>query len=301
MIEGTPTMTTIAVTGATGNLGGLVIDRLLALGVPAADVVPLVRSPEKGERFAPRGMSPRVASYDDPDGFRQALAGVDRLVLISSPSLENVVRLRQLHGAVMAVYDAGVSQLAYVGLADPEEYAFGLEDVELATEHTIRAAGVPYTFLRNSVYLDELAPELHVALASGELLSITGDQTLNWAPRADQAAAIAASVLDERHVGKTYNLVGPQRYTYADIAAMLSEATGTNITYRCAPAEDVILALTAGGMDAEHARGMVTVFQQAIASGKWPTTGNDIERLSGHTGRVTVASIADLVERDGRG
>lgn len=288
-------MITIAVTGATGHLGGLVIERLLALGFPAGDIVPVVRSTVKGERFVSRGLSPRVASYDDADGFRSALAGVDKLVLISSPSLDNVVRLRQFHGAVMAAYDAGISHIAYVGLSDPEEYAFGLEDVELATEHTIRATGVPFTFLRDSVYLDELAPELRVALASGELLSVTGDATMNWAPRADQAAAIAASVVDDRHLGQTYNLVSPQRYTYADVARMLSDATGKNIIHRTAPPEEVIAALVAGGMDAEHAESMVTVFQRGIAEGKWPTTGNDIKHLSGYSGIPTSEYLANLV------
>lgn len=125
-------MPTIAVTGATGHLGGLVIDHLITSGLPAGDVIPLVRSVEKGERFVARGMSPRVASYDDPDGLARAIERVDKLVLISTPSLDNAVRLHQLHGAVMTAHGAQLTQLAFVGLSDPEERPFGLEDVDLA-------------------------------------------------------------------------------------------------------------------------------------------------------------------------
>ena len=290
-------MPTIAVTGATGHLGGLVIDHLVTLGVAAADVIPLVRSAEKGERFVARGMAPRVASYDDPAGFARAVAGVDKLVLISPPTLDNAVRLHQLHGAVMAAHAAQLTQLAWVSLSDPEERPFGLEDVDLAIEHSIRAAGIPFTFLRNSVYLDELAPELAVAAASGELVSATDNHTMNWAPRADQAAAIAGAVTQDGHIGATYNLVSPEPYTYDDVAALLSEATGRHVIHRTAAATTVIPALIDGGMGPEHAESMVRDFHAAIATGKCHTTSSDIARLSGHTGHPTADYLAALAKR----
>lgn len=291
-------MSTIAVTGATGNLGGLVIDHLLTLGVPAGDIVPFVRSEEKGAAFAARDMAPRVASYDDPESFERALDGIDKLVLISPPSFPNELRLHQLHGAVMAATRANLTQLAWVSLSDPEQRAFGLEDVDLAIEHSILAAGIPYTFLRDSTYLDELGPELRVAAKSGELLSISGDGKLNWAPRANQAKAIASAVVQDGHLGKTYNLVAPEHYTYDDVARVLSEATGTQIVHRTAPADEVIDALTAGGMDAEHAESMVTYFQTSIATGKCRTVSDDIELLAGVSGRPTPEYFSLLLKRD---
>ncbi|MET8922531.1 NmrA family NAD(P)-binding protein [Streptomyces sp. NPDC004623] len=290
-------MSTIAVTGATGNLGGLVIDHLIASKVPAADVIPLVRSAQKGEAFAARGMAPRVATYDDPEGFARAIEGVDKLVLISPPELDNAKRLHQLHGAVMAARGAGLEQLALVSLADPEERPFGLEDVDLAIEYSIRAAGIPFTFLRNSVYLDELAGELAVAAATGELLSATDNHTMNWAPRGDMAAAIASAVMQDGHIGATYNLVSPEPYTYDDLAAQLSEATGRPVTHRVAPDSEVVAALIAGGMGQEHAESMVRDFQGAIAAGKCRTTGDDIEHLSGRSGRPTPHYLKALTER----
>lgn len=290
-------MTKLAVTGASGNLGGLVIDHLLTLRVAPANIVPLVRSNEKGERFAVKGMAPRVASYEDPDGFQEALRGIDKLVLISPPVLDNAKRLDLLHDAVMAAHALELSQLAWVSLSDPEERPFQLEDVDLAIEHSIRAAGLPFTFLRNSVYLDELAPELAVAVATGELVSATENHTMNWAPRANQAKAIAAAVTQDGHIGATYNLVSPELYTYDDIAKLLSEATGRSIAHRQAAPDEAIAALIKGGMSAESAAGMVESFQKAISTGKCHSIGNDIERLSGYTGRPTPAYLSELVSR----
>lgn len=289
-------MPTIAVTGSTGNLGGLVIDHLLEGGLPADEVIPLVRAASKGERFTARGMSPRLASYDDPDGFARAIEGVDRLVLISPPSLDNAVRLHQLHGAVMAAHSGHLTQLAFVSFSDAEQRPFGLEDVDLAIEHSIRAASIPFTFLRNSVYLEELAAELTVAAKSGELLSATGNHALNWAPRVSQAAAIAAAVTQDGHIGSTYDLVSPEPYTYDDVAALLSEAVGRQITHRLATPAEVDSALVEAGINPEHAHSVANDFHLAIASGTCRTTGNDIERLSGHSGAVTADDIAALVK-----
>jgi NAD(P)H dehydrogenase (quinone) len=242
-------------------------------------------------------MRPRVASYDDPAGFEAALIGVDKLVLISPPVLDNAKRLHLLHGAVMAANAAQLSQLAWVSLADPEERPFQLEDVDLAIEHSILATGMPFTFLRNSVYLDELGPELAIAAKSGELVSATENHTFNWAPRADMAAAIASSVVADGHLGKIYNLVGPRSYTYTDVAALLSEATGRTITHRQASPEDAIHALIEGGMESDSAKSMVEYFHSAIATGKCHTTGTDIERLAGRSGRPTPEYLTALVVR----
>jgi NAD(P)H dehydrogenase (quinone) len=293
-------MTTIAVTGATGNLGGLVIDHLLTMGVKAEDVVPLVRSVNKGESFHIRGMKPRVASYDNSSEFEQAMKGIDKLVLISPPILDNAKRLHMLHETVMAVHAAKIEHLALVSLADPEERPFRLEDVDLAIEHTVLALGIPSTILRNSVYFDELTTELSVAAKSGELVSATKNHTLNWAPRADQAAAIAAAVVGDSHIGKIYNLVSPVAYTYDDVASMLSKATGRLIKHRQVEPGEAVQTLVAAGVDPVYAYSIVHDFQKAIATGKCHTTGSNIKQLSGKSGQPTAeyfTTLLDCVEK----
>lgn len=290
-------MATIAVTGATGNLGGLVIDHLLAAGVEPENIVPLVRSADKGEGFSARGMKPRVATYDDSAGFEQAMKGIDKLVLISPPILDNAKRLHMLHGTVMAVHAAQISHLALVSLSDPEERPFRLEDVDMAIEHTVLAVGIPSTILRNSVYLDELTAELTVAAKSGELVSATANHTMNWAPRDDQAAAIAAAVSGDRHIGKIYNLVSPEAYTYDNVAVLLSEVAGRPITHRQAEPDEAVRALTAGGIGADYAHSIVHDFHKAIATGKCRTTVSDIELLSGRSGQPTAEYFSVLLRR----
>ncbi|MFF0228014.1 NmrA family NAD(P)-binding protein [Streptomyces sp. NPDC004629] len=286
-------MTTIAVTGATGRLGGRIIERLLEAGVAAADIAPLVRTHDKGAPFRERGMDVRVGSYDDPIALTAALAGVDKAVLVPPPSLDNAARIHQQHQAVRALHALDVSHLVLVSLADPERRPFGLEDVDLATEHIIRATGLPFTFMRNSVYMDELGPELGVAAKTGELVSATGNRPLNWVCRDDLATATATVLAGQGHEGRTYQLTNTELFTYDDLAALLSEVTGRTITHRLASAQETVQALTDGGMDAHHADMMAGSFHAAIAKDIFDTTAVDVQELTGRSPAVS----AELVRR----
>lgn len=284
---------TIAVTGATGRLGGRIIEQLLELGVAAADIAPLVRTHDKGAPWRERGMDVRVGSYDDPVALVAALAGVDKVALVPPPSLDNAVRVHQQHQAVRALHALDISDLVYVSLADPERRAFALEDVDLATEHIIRAIGLPFTFMRNSVYMDELGPELKVAAQTGELVSATGNQPLNWVYLDDLAAATATVLAGQGHHGRTYQLTNTELFTYDDLAALLGEVTGKAITHRQASPQEAVRALTAGGMDADHAQMMADSFHTAVAKDTFDTTSEDVREL---TGRAPTVS-AELVRR----
>ncbi|HJC59479.1 MAG TPA: NmrA family NAD(P)-binding protein [Candidatus Dietzia intestinigallinarum] len=291
-------MTTFAVTGATGHLGGLVIEKLLASGVPASEIAPVVRTHHKGAPFAAQGMDVRVGTYDDPIGLTAALHGVEKIVLISPPTLDNAQRLHQLYQAVLAIRATGVSQLLYVSLAAPEQRAFNLEDVDVAIEHSIRAMDLPFTFMRNSVYLDELVPELRAAAVSGQLVSTTEDQPLNWVARAHLAEAITAGLRDQKHLGQTYELTAPELFTYSDLAELLSGITGRQITHRRVSRDDAIEALDRAGMDREHATGMIDGFHSAIAARKFTDTSTAIADLTGRSAGLTAEVLQDLVGRE---
>lgn len=272
---------TIAVTGATGHLGGGVIEELLKLGTLPEDIVPIVRSAAKGAAFVSRGMSPRVASYEDPHALKDALAGLDKIVIVSPPELDNAVRVRLLQNVVLASHDVGIEHVVYSGLAAPQKQAFGLEDVELAIEYLIRSLGLPFTFVRNAVYFDELQGELEVAANSGELLSATDGQPLNWVLRRDMAAATAAILYEGDHLSKTYELTADQTFTYDDLATSLSESIGRPVTHRLVDSETVVSALVKGGMDPAHASGMVKTFQAGIAERKFTDENDVVYRLAG--------------------
>lgn len=170
------------------------------------------------------------------------------MVLISPPGDRgnSVDRLRLLLGAVFAAQGAGIKHLAYVGLAAPELRVFKLEDVELAVEHAIRAVGLPYTFLRNSVYFDELGPEINIAITTGELVSASGNGPLNWVPRSSLAEAAVEALLNDNNLNQTYELVAAETFTYDDLADAISAFTGRSITHSQAPRDDAKQALQAG-------------------------------------------------------
>lgn len=288
-------MTTIAVTGATGHLGGLIVDQLLEAGVSAAEIVPLVRSQKKARPFADKGTDVRIGSFDDPIQLAATLHGVDKIVLISPPTMDNAIRLQQLYQAVLAIQAIEVSQLVYVSLAHPELRAFGLEDVDMAIEHSIQAMGIPFTILRNGVYLDELIPELRAALSTGTLVSTTDDQPLNWVSRKLLATAITAGLLNDEHLSKTYELTASALFTYADLARLLGEAMGQDISLRNTSRADAIETLEQGGMTVEDATTMIDAFHAPIAARKFTTTSTAITELTGHDARLTVATIRQLL------
>ncbi len=275
---------TIAITGATGHLGGEIIEELLRLGTSSNSIVPVIRNKAKAATFARRGMSPRIASYEDHGALRNAFDGAREMVLISSPVLNNAIRVQQLHNAVTAAHSVGVKHLIYIGLAAPEKQAFGLEEVELATEYLIRALGVPFTFIRNGVYFDELRSELEIAAKTGVLPSATGNQPLNWALRRDMACAVAAVLHQKGHEWKTYELTAAQAFTYDDLATALSQTTGRRVTHHQTDPASAVRALTDSGMPSEHASTIVEDFQTPIAHRKF-TDHNDT--LTDFTGRPT--------------
>lgn len=271
----------IAVTGATGRLGGGIVDALLQRGAAPENIVPIARNAEKAARFMERGMSPRLAAFEDRDALQAAFEGMDKLIVISPPELNNGLRLRQIQNAIFAAVDAKVGHLINVGLVAPEKQAFGLEDVELSIEPMIRCLGIPYTLLRNTVYFDELKAELQVAAQSGELVSATNGQPLNWLLRQDMALATAVVADSGDHLSKGYDLTSTKLYTYEDLAKALGEVVGRPIVNRYAEPEAAIGALVNGGVTPRRAASIVNSFQGSIVASKFIDEDASIEVLTG--------------------
>src|SRR5512132_4620878 len=214
----------IAVTGATGGLGGRVARRLAERGMSQRLVVrDLGRAPELA------GAEAAAASYDDPESLRRAFEGARTLLMVSAS--EDPDRLR-LHGIVVgAATDAGVGRVVYTsfyGAAPDCTFTFGRDHWH--TEELIRASGLRHTFLRDNLYLDSLP--LMVG-ADGVIRGPAGDGRVAAVAR-DDIAAVAVAVLLEAgdgHDGRSYDMTGPAALTMAEIAAELSGATGRTIIY----------------------------------------------------------------------
>jgi NAD(P)H dehydrogenase (quinone) len=276
----------IVVTGATGKLGRLVIEGLL-LRVPAAEITAAVRDPGRAADLAARGVEVRQADYDEPDTLDAAIAGADRVLLISS---NNPPRAVAQHAAVIdAVKRVGVALLAYTSLwhADTSTAMPAIPNRE--TEPLIRAAGVPFTMLRNNLYAEVFAPQVLQAVATGTLIG-TGQGRTASATHADYAAAAVAVLTGDGHEGKVYELGADVPWSLRDLAAEISRAVGRDIAYQDVPPEQYRELLAAAGLPPTVVVAMLDT-RRAIAEGEFDGTPGDLSAL---IGRPTTP-LADVV------
>ncbi len=205
----------IVVTGATGHLGRLVVHGLLKK-VPAREIVAAVRSPEKAADLAASGVQVREADYSKPETLAAALAGADRLLLISS---SEVGKRAQQHAAVIdAAKRAGVGLIAYTSCLRADTSKLGLAAEHKATEERIRVSGLPYVFLRNGWYLENYTEHLGPALEHGAIPGSAGKGRVAAAARADYAAAAVAVLTATGNEKKIYELAGDFPFTMAELA-----------------------------------------------------------------------------------
>lgn len=238
-------MTNIAVTGATGQLGRLVIEKLKARVSDGQSVVALVRDPAKA---ADLGVEARAADYDKPETLTEALAGVDVLLLISSDAIGQ--RVSQHRNAIEAAKAAEVKRIAYTSILRADSTPIGLGVEHRATEAMIEESGLAYTLLRNSWYLENYAGAIAGALGSGAFIGSAGEGRISAATRADYAEAAAVVLTGEGHAGKTYELAGDESFSMADLAAETSRQTGRTLPYNDLPEDAYAKVLESIGLPA---------------------------------------------------
>ena len=217
-------MTTIAITGATGQLGRLTISAILRRD-PGADLVALVRDLDRGGDL---GVPLRQADYHQPEALRAALAGVDVLVLISSSDFND--RAGQHRNVIAAAKAAVVGRIVYTSILKGAASPLMLAPDHVATEAALAEAGIPATILRNGWYTENYTGSLGAALQAGMMIGAAGNAVLSTAPRADYAEALAVAALDAGTAGQTYEL-GGAGHTLAELAAEVSRQAGRDIPY----------------------------------------------------------------------
>ncbi len=269
----------LVITGATGNLGRLVIDSLLDSGVPAGQIAAVVRNKEKAAALAERGVELRIADYSQPETLAAAaFAEGDRVLLISGSEVGQ--RVAQHRAVVDAAKGAGVALLAYTGILGGPEADFTLADEHKATEQAILDSGLPYTFLRNGWYHENYTQNLAPVLEHGAVVGSAGAGRIASASRADYAAAAAAVLTGEGHENQAYELNGDVSWGYADYAAEVARQSGKEIAYAEVPAEQHVAVLTGAGVPGPFAEILVDV-DAAIARGRLDHHSDDLSRLIG--------------------
>ncbi|MCW8219839.1 SDR family oxidoreductase [Streptomyces griseolus] len=281
----------IVVTGATGALGRLVVEHLLAT-VPAERITAVVRDKEKAAEVAARGVEIRVADYDRPETLADAFRAGDRVLLISGSEVGR--RVAQHTAVIDAAKAAGVAQLAYTGILGGPDADFLLAAEHKETERLILASGLPHTFLRNGWYTENYTANLAPVLAHGAVVGNAGDGRIASASRADFAAAAVAVLTGEGHLGAAYELSGDTAWSLDEYAAQVAAATGKEITYSRVPAAAHQEILVGAGVPEAFATILVDV-DEAIGRGLLAGTSGDLARLIGRPTTPLADTVASAV------
>lgn len=268
----------IAVTGATGALGRLVVAGLLAK-LPAAEIVALVRDPQKAADFAANGITVRQADYNRPDTLLPALAGVDKLLLISSSEVGQ--RIGQHKAVVDAAKQAGVNFIAYTSVLHADRSELALAEEHRQTEALLAASGIPYALLRNGWYTENYTASIPAALQFGVLLGSAGAGRISSAPRADYAAA-AVAVLTAENPARIYELAADTAYTLTEFAAELSRQSGRDIPYRDMPEAEYRGVLEGAGLPGPFAA-LIAQSDAAAANGALFDDSRELGTLIGRS------------------
>ena len=274
---------TIAITGATGQLGRLTITALKARGISP---VALARDPAKA---AGLGVEARAFDYTRPDTLAPALAGVSVLVLISSSDFDD--RAGQHRNVIDAAKAAGVGRVIYTSLLRADTSPMLLAADHKATEAALKASGLTHTILRNGWYLENHTGNLGGAIGAGAFIGSAGSGKFSAAARADFAEAIAVVASGTGHDGMVYELAGDDGYSYADLAAEASRQTGKTLPYNDLPAEAYAGILQSFGLPEGFAHVLADSDVQAGQGALYDDSGT-LSRLIGRPTTPMAAAVA---------
>ncbi len=282
----------MGVTGASGQLGRLVVQQLLDR-CQATDVVAIVRDPGKAADLAGAGVELRVADYDDRPSLDAAVAGLDKLLLISSNELGR--RFAQHKNVIDAAKAAGVKHVIYTSAPKATTSALILAPEHKATEEYLASSGLSYTVLRNNWYTENYAQSIQTARETGTLVAAAGEGRVASASRADYAEAAAVVLVGEGHEGKVYELSGDHAWDYNELAATIAEVTGTPCSYKAVEPAEIAAAMTAAGLD-ENVAGFVAALDGNIAEGALADATDDLATLTGRPTTPLKETVKKLVD-----
>ena len=264
----------IGITGATGQLGRLVVEKLKQ-GVNAENLVALVRSPEKA---ADLEIEAREFDYVKSGSLANALQGIDHLLLISGSEVGQ--RKAQHENIIKAAQEAGVKWIVYTSLLHADTSSLSLAAEHVATENLLKSANIPHTILRNGWYTENYTASVPGAVGAGAFVGSAGEGKISSASREDYAEAAAVVLTGEGHVGKVYELAGDVAYTLKDLAAEISGQTGKDIPYNNLSEEDYAGVLKSLGLPEGLARA-IAGWDIGVSKGDLFDDGKVLSKLIG--------------------
>lgn len=296
-------MSRIVITGASGQYGRLAADGLIAQG-RARDLILITRTPAKLADRAAQGCEVRYGDFDRPESLVAAMAGAERLLLISGTRVG--ARVAQHQAAVDAAVAAGVRHVVYtsfIGIDDPANPAEVRHD-HIETERLIKASPLAWTMLRDAHYADAMIVMAGPGvMQTRQWISNAGEgrEAMVW--RDDCAACAVAVLAGEGHEGRTYNITGPELQTFAEVTALMAQVTGVPLAY--VPVDDAgqyaifdAMGIPRRPVDDASVAGIpwnsddMVTFGKAIREGFLEVCTKDVERLTGRPAR----SVRELME-----
>lgn len=266
----------LVVTGATGQLGRLVVSSLLTKGVAADRIVALGRDDERLAELAALGVTTRKVDYSDAEAVADALTDAERVLLISGSEVGQ--RLAQHQNVIDAAKAVGVELLAYTSVAHADTSGIELAVEHRATEEAIVASGLAYSFLRNSWYIENYSGQLATYTEHGTILGSAGDGRVSAATRADFAEA-AAAVLEHERPKAVYEL-GGAAFSFKELADAVSEVTGADVSYSDVPADELVKVLVGAGLPEQYAA-ILADADLGLGRGELYVEPTDLEDLLG--------------------
>lgn len=279
----------IAVTGATGHLGRHTISSLMDRGVAAADIVAIVRNEDKAADLAAQGVTVALAPFEDEAALTSAFQGVDRLVMISAPEIGR--RVHQHANIINAAKAAGISLIAYTSVLHAGTSTISLAAEHRETEALLAASGIDTVLLRNGWYWENYASFLDTAKATGHVFGAAANGKLGAAARKDYAEAAATVITSDGHAGKTYELVGHPALTYPELAAVVGQLIGQDVSYVDQSEADYVETLKSAGLPQVVAE-LIAGWDVAVANDQLADPSRDLQNLIGRESTSAVDALA---------
>lgn len=282
----------IVVTGASGQLGRLVIDGLLKK-MPATQIIAAVRNPEKVRDLVAKGIQVRHADYDLPETLDNAFKGAQKLLMISANEVGR--RVPQHQSIIDAAKRTGIAQIVYTSILHADTSPLPLAAEHKATETLLRASGIPVVILRNGWYTENYIASVPVALEHGVVLGSAGDGLISSAARADYAAAAVVVLTQEAQAGQIYELAGDQAYTLSELASEITRQSGKKVAYQNLPEAEFKAALAGAGLP----EGLVSLLAESdvgASKGALFDNGGELSRLIGRPTTTLASLVKEAVQ-----
>ncbi|HWT95982.1 MAG TPA: NAD(P)H-binding protein [Terriglobales bacterium] len=269
----------LLVTGAAGYIGSAILRRLARM-LPLPELAALARNGAKAKAQLPAGIEIRLADYDDSVALRIALRDVTRLMFVASDGAARDV-LRHHANVFAAAVEAGIKEIVFTSIVDVgDQSPFYYAPVYRAAEQQLAETGIPATLLRCGLYSDFVqAYWLAPALPTGTVTLPAGEAQIAVVSRDDIAAAAAAILTGDDHLGRTYRLTGSTAHELATLVDTVNHELGAKIAYADCPAPDYLLQAWQDLSD-PWPQAFSTMLA-SIRAGNFATTSDDIEKLTG--------------------